>query len=95
MPRPVTQPDPLILLEEPDPATLPRHTDRRQMACIHTKYFGPISPRSLEVWPLDWRMVNGRLVGDTREFLAEAKRRFDAAPVIRGGRRAVAEQQAA
>jgi hypothetical protein len=72
---------------EPDPAKLPRYGDRRQLADIHSFYFGPQSPRSLERWPLEWRIVNGRAVAEVRAFIAEAQRRFDAAPVIRGGRR--------
>ncbi len=70
----------------PDPDRLPLYGDRRQLAQIHTQYFGPISNRTLEDWPLEWRRVNGRAVSEMRAFLAEAKRRFDAAPVIRGGR---------
>jgi hypothetical protein len=70
----------------PDTEKLPRYADRRQLAALHTQYFGPLSPRTLEVWPLAWRTVNGRAVASVEEFLAEAQRRFDAAPAVRGGR---------
>lgn len=87
MPRPMSTPPPLDLPADPDLTKLPRFGTRAQLAEIHTKYFGPISHRTLEAWPLGWRMVNGRAVTDVREFLEEAERRFNAAPVIRGGRR--------
>ncbi len=73
---------------EPDPAKLPRFADRRTLAAIHHRYFGPLSPRSLEAWPLRWRRANGYAVACVAEFIAEAERRFAAAPAIAGGRRA-------
>ena len=86
MPRPMSLLPALELPPEPDLTKLPRYGDRRQLAQIHNQYFGPLSNRTLEAWPLDWRRVNGRAVAEVRAFLAEAQRRFDAAPVIRGGR---------
>lgn len=86
MPRSVSRPRPL-LPAEPDPTKLPRFGTRAQLAEIHTRYYGPISHRTLENWPLSWRKVNGRAVASVQEFLAEAERRFHAAPVIRGGRK--------
>jgi hypothetical protein len=86
MARPQTNPPSLKLPAEPDPSQMPRYGDRRQLAQIHNQYFGPQSPRTLEKWSLDWRMVNGRAVAEVRAFLKEAQRRFDASPVIRGGR---------
>jgi hypothetical protein len=87
MPRPMSTPQPLNLPAEPDLTKLPRFGTRAQLAEIHTKYFGPISHRTLEAWPLAWRMVNGRAVTSVQEFIEEAERRFNAAPIIRGGRR--------
>jgi hypothetical protein len=87
MARPTSQLRPLVLPADPDPDRMPiRFGDRPQLSEIHERYFGPCSPRTLERWPLTWRVVNGRAVAEVREFLAEAQRRFDAAPVIRGGR---------
>jgi hypothetical protein len=88
MARPQSSPLEFDFPPEPDPDRLPRYADRRQLATIHTRYYGPQSYRTLEGWPLDWRLVNGRAVAEVRQFLAEAQRRFDAAPVIRGGRTA-------
>jgi hypothetical protein len=77
---------------EPDLATLPANLDKRGAAQLITKHFFPVSYRSLERWPLTWRQVNGRSITPTKDLLAEAQRRFDAAPVIRGGRRAVEDR---
>jgi hypothetical protein len=69
-----------------------RSQDRRRAG--HAVLF-PVTPRSLEEWSVTWRMVNGKAVGETSELFAVAQAKLDAAPVTRGGRRAVAEQQAA
>jgi hypothetical protein len=61
------------------------HGDKNQLAEIYNRYFGPLSPRSLERWPIIWRTVNGRNVSSVRDFLALAKTRFESAPLIRGG----------
>ncbi len=96
MPRSQKDAPQVILLPQLDPDRLPRVGTANLLAQIATYYFGPTSGRTIrETWPLDWRLVNGRYVSDIPPFLAEAQRRFDAAPVIRGGRRTAAEQQAA
>jgi hypothetical protein len=69
-------------------ADLPRYANRKDLAELHRKFYAPISPRSLEVWPLEWRVINGHAVSNVRHFMIVAQSRFDAAPVIRGGRRA-------
>jgi hypothetical protein len=77
----------LNLPPEPDPNRMPvRYGSRPQLAQIHERYWGPMSPRSLERWSLKWRNCNGRAVASVREFIAEAEKRFGAAPVIRSGR---------
>jgi len=82
-------PERLTLPREPDPEQMPiQHGSREQLADIHRYYFGPISHRTLERWPLRWRKVNGRAVADVREFLTEAERRFREAPVVMGGQQA-------
>jgi hypothetical protein len=95
MPRSPLHPTLLDLPDEPDPNRIPiRYGDRHQLAEIHHRYFGPLSARSLEVWPLPWRRVNGRAVTDVRAFLAEAERRFNDAPVVMGGRRSPSQKAA-
>ncbi len=64
---------------------LPKRVDRKAGAQLVSHMHFPISPRTLERWPLSWRRVNGRALVDTAELLAEAQRRVDAAPEIRGG----------
>jgi hypothetical protein len=95
MPRPAANAVPLHLPPEIDPDSLPRYSAVPQLEQIGCHYFGPISGRTIrETWPLEWRMFNGRLVTDTREFVAEAQRRFNTAPVQQGGKeRAAAEAQ--
>jgi hypothetical protein len=81
MPRPMTNPPVMYLPPEPDPEQLPRYLPKEGLAEVHVRYFGPISGRTIrENWCLQWVAVNGRLVSETRAFLAEAQRRFDAAP---------------
>lgn len=76
----------LDLPPEPDPDRMPIvHGDKNQLAEIHSRYWGPVSPRTLERWPLVWRRVNGRNIGSVRDFLKVAKRRFESAPKIKGG----------
>lgn len=64
---------------------LPVRVCRRRAAQIVTGTFFPVSHRTLERWPVTWRKINGRALVDTSELLAEAQRRVDLAPAIRGG----------
>ena len=64
---------------------LPRRMDRRLAAQVLSDHFFPVSPRTLERWPLNWRRINGRALADTEEFLAEAQRRVADAHPVRGG----------
>jgi hypothetical protein len=88
MPRTPTQPrrSAPAAVGAPDLATLPRRVNRRDGADLVTRLYFPVSHRTLEAWPLGWRHVGGYAVCETADLLAEAERRFNAAPVIRGGR---------
>ena len=66
---------------------LPARVDRRRGAELITEKFFPISARTLEVWPVTWRHVNGRATCDTHELLAVAKEKLEAAPAIAGGKK--------
>jgi hypothetical protein len=68
-----------------DLSDLPRRMDRRLAAQVLSDHFFPISPRTLERWPVTWRRINGRALCETSELLAEAQRRVDTAPAILGG----------
>ena len=71
----------------PDLSTLPVNVDRRIGAELVTRYFFPVSHRTLERWPLAGRVVNGRLVFATAELFTHARALMDAATPIRGGKR--------
>lgn len=79
----VAEPD-----DDIDFSALPRRVDRRVLADLVTKFYFPVSHRTVEAWPLVVKRVNGKATLDTREGLAFAKSKLDAAPAIRGGRRA-------
>ena len=66
---------------------LPARVDRRLGAQIITERYFPISHRTLETWPINWRRVNGRAICDTAELLKLAESKFEAAPRLIGGRK--------
>jgi hypothetical protein len=70
-----------------DLSTLPRRVDRKTGANLVTLHFFPVTPRTLEVWPLDWLLVRGRAVCETRELFAAAQAKLDAAPALPSVRR--------
>jgi hypothetical protein len=65
---------------------LPRHGNRKALAAIVTKLVFPVSHRSLEIWPLRWRFVNGHALAETTEALVHAWHKFNSAPVTMSGR---------
>jgi hypothetical protein len=65
---------------------LPRQGDRKTLAQLISKFIFPVSPRTLESWPLHSRRVNGHAVAETYEALALAWRKFNSAPVTMSGR---------
>ena len=65
----------------------PVRVDRRAAAELVTRLFFPVSPRTVEAWPLIVRHVNGKATLETAEVLAFAQAKLDAAPPIKGGRR--------
>ena len=71
----------------PDLSALPRRVTRRMGAELVSRHFFPVSHRSLEVWPLTWRHVNGYSVCETAELFAVARAKLEAAPPTRSGRR--------
>ena len=79
----------------PDLSTLPVNVDRRTGAELVTRYLFPVSHRTLERWPLTGRVVNGRLVFATVELFAHARALMEAAPPMRGGKRAADLQSVA
>jgi hypothetical protein len=51
----------------------PRNADRKTLAAIITHELFPISPRTIERWPLVVRKVNGRAICKTSEAIAMAE----------------------
>ncbi len=98
--RALSQPVPLRLSPILEPAELPHFITAVQAQAIACHYFGPTASISIrDTWGLVWREFSGRYVTSSRDFIAEAKRRFDAAPVHRRGKErtraaATAESQA-
>ncbi len=87
--------DPAVSPVLPDLASLPVNVDRRRGAALVTRHLFPVSHRTLERWLLTGRVVNGRLVFPTAELFVHARALMDAAPPIRGGKRAAESHNAA
>jgi len=69
--------------------TLPEYQDRRDAAKTICGQLFKVSHRSLEVWPVPTRIVNGRASGKTADWLREAWRRTNSGPLVMGGRQRV------
>ena len=68
-----------------DQNNLPVRMDRRMAAAVISRLYFPVKPRSLEKWPIRWRLVNGKALAETEEILAFAAHKLATAPSIRGG----------
>jgi hypothetical protein len=60
---------------------IPLRADRRTMARLVSDRFFPVSPGMLRTWPIGWKLIGSRAIGETAEAFAEAERRLAAAPV--------------
>jgi hypothetical protein len=58
---------------------LPKFADKVTSAAIVTHYFFPISPRTLERWPLTVRRPNKAVVYEVAELMKMAESRLKAA----------------
>lgn len=65
---------------------LPVRMTRSTAAAYLTQHFFPVSPRTLERWPVATRLVNGHVLIDTADLLAVANGKLHSAPVIMAGR---------
>ena len=63
---------------------LPARLDRRTAAAVITCHYFPVSHRTLETWPIRWRIVNGRALAETEEILAFAAKKLADAVSLRG-----------
>jgi hypothetical protein len=95
---------PETLIAEGAPAVLPRelkelltrlpvNVNRQIGAELITRYFFPISPRSLEVWPLPTKRVNGKAIMQTANLFEIAFARLSSAPVVMSGHKTPAHHQ--
>jgi hypothetical protein len=75
---------------QPDLSTLPVRVDRKTAAELVTRHYFPSTTRAVEIWPLDWRLVNGKAVCETVDLFAVAQAKLDAAPLTRTARRQAA-----
>jgi hypothetical protein len=81
--------DILTQITTTDLSTLPRRVDRKTGAELVKQHYFPVTPRSLELWPLDWLLVNGKGVCETADLFRVAQAKLDAAPSIPSVRRRV------
>jgi hypothetical protein len=66
---------------------LPAFPDRKTAARVVTARVHPLSPRTVEAWPLKTRRLNGKACLTSKEFVEYLFRLLLEAPTIRGGRR--------
>jgi hypothetical protein len=79
--------DPSMLPREPDAAALPRHLTRKQAAAVVSKWFFPLSPRTLERADLPYiRFAGSPALIETAALLDWAQARLAAAARLTGGR---------
>lgn len=71
-------------------ATLPEYIDDKHAAQIVSQHCFVISPRTIEIWPVAGRYINGSVRRRTADLLREAWHRIAEAPVRPRGRRPVA-----
>jgi len=69
------------------PGPLPPRVTRRDAATLLYRELGfPVSPRTLEAWPVSIVRIGGKATLDTAELLAHARGIIARSPVQRGGR---------
>jgi hypothetical protein len=73
---------------------LPVRVPRDEAAQLLCKYFFKTHKRSLERWPLAWRLLNGKAHCETAELFALAESMLAASPAVIGGRRSAVEHAA-
>jgi hypothetical protein len=74
----------------PDLSELPVRVDRETAAQLLTKYYFRTHRRTLERWPISWKLLNGRAHCETAQLFAIAESMLAQAPSIMGGRSAEA-----
>lgn len=67
------------------PPVVPVRVPREEAARLVSLLFFQVSPRTLERWPLTWRLLNNRAHVDTAELFAYAGSLVAEAAPVRGG----------
>jgi hypothetical protein len=73
------------MLTNLNPASLPVRMNRATGAALISQHFFPVSPRTLERWPVSVRRINGKALIDTVELLAVAAAKIESAPPVACG----------
>jgi hypothetical protein len=65
------------------PSDLPRFSTLKTGAQLVTRLYFPVSPRTIEKWPVAFQIINGRRSVKTAELIAHAESMIaDAPPVM-------------
>jgi len=91
----LTTPAPQLDDRRPNLAELPVRVPRETGAQLVTKHYFAISPRTLERWPVGWRLLNGKAHVETAELFALAETMLAEAPLVMGGRKAASQRRSA
>ncbi len=75
---------------QPDLSTLPVRVDRKTAADLVSRFFFSCTPRAVEIWAVEWRLVNGKAHCTTAELFKMAQAKLNAAPLTRTARRRAA-----
>ena len=70
----------------PDLNELPVRVDRETAAQLLTRYYFRTHRRTLERWPISWKVLNGRAHCETAELFSIAESMLAQAPSVMGGR---------
>jgi hypothetical protein len=62
---------------QPDVSTLPALVDRRTAAALVTQHYFPVSPRTLEAWPVECIRLNGKALAAPAQYFAVAQAKFE------------------
>jgi hypothetical protein len=65
-----------------DVNALPARLTRAAAAAVVTQHFFPVSPRTLERWPLATRRVNGKALIEAKDLIALAQSKLENAPAL-------------
>jgi hypothetical protein len=71
--------NPIIIAQQPDLTQLPVRVDRAIGAALVSRFFFPTTARSIETWPVEWIIVNGKAVTGTEELFQIAQAKLDTA----------------